>query len=81
MEENTWYLVPPVAWLTLGTGLCLPSGALSGDHQNLQQEEASAARLSGKQNRFRCTQLCEYNWMERSPSSRPLRLATIPYFL
>lgn len=30
-----------------GQGLCLPSGALSGDHQNLQQKEARVARRVG----------------------------------
>lgn len=45
------------------------AGALLADTRTLQQKEVKAARLSGKQNRLRCTQLCGYNWMEHNPFS------------
>lgn len=68
VEENKTCPMPPAAWLSSTDGARVsgagaprappgPSGRRCG-----QQAEWEADRL-------RCTQFCEYNWTERSPSS------------
>lgn len=70
IEENRTYLVPTVAWLSNVDRVCVSrAGALSMDHQNPSAEGSEGSKVSGRQNRFRCTQFCEYNWMEHSLSS------------